>query len=88
TKKEAKGKSPVESVTGYRDLNAAFQDYSKNSSNEVTTASSIGPTIGKNSLNNINTFSATGPTNTAVSLTYGKTSDMDASQLPYDPDMP
>nr|GEX24653.1 hypothetical protein [Tanacetum cinerariifolium] len=34
TKKEAKGKSPVESVTGYRDLNAEFQDCSKNNSNE------------------------------------------------------
>nr|GFB72167.1 putative ribonuclease H-like domain-containing protein [Tanacetum cinerariifolium] len=30
TMKEAKGKSPVESVTGYRDLNAEFQDCSKN----------------------------------------------------------
>nr|GEY64264.1 putative ribonuclease H-like domain-containing protein [Tanacetum cinerariifolium] len=31
TIKEAKGKSPVESITGYRDLNAEFQDCSKNS---------------------------------------------------------
>nr|GEZ02707.1 putative ribonuclease H-like domain-containing protein [Tanacetum cinerariifolium] len=31
TKKEAKGKSPVEFVTGYRDLNAEFEDCSKNS---------------------------------------------------------
>nr|GEW33654.1 hypothetical protein [Tanacetum cinerariifolium] len=31
TKKEAKGKSHVESVTRYRDLNAEFEDYSKNS---------------------------------------------------------
>nr|GFA15806.1 hypothetical protein [Tanacetum cinerariifolium] len=46
TMKEAKGKSPVESVTGYRDLNAKFQDCSENSSNEVTTASSIVPTVG------------------------------------------
>nr|GEY40247.1 putative ribonuclease H-like domain-containing protein [Tanacetum cinerariifolium] len=35
TKKEAKGKSPVESVTGYRDLNAEFEDCSDNSSNKV-----------------------------------------------------
>nr|GFA97226.1 putative ribonuclease H-like domain-containing protein [Tanacetum cinerariifolium] len=34
TMKEAKGKSYVESITGYRDLNAEFQDCSENSSNE------------------------------------------------------
>nr|GEW88927.1 zinc finger, CCHC-type [Tanacetum cinerariifolium] len=60
TMKEAKGKSLVESVTGYRDLNAEFQDCSKNSSNKVTTASSIVSTVGENSLNNTNTFSAVG----------------------------
>nr|GFB73568.1 hypothetical protein [Tanacetum cinerariifolium] len=57
TKKEAKGKSHVESVTGYRDLNAEFQDYSKNNSNKVNAASSTVPTVGQNSLNSINTFS-------------------------------
>nr|GEU76762.1 hypothetical protein [Tanacetum cinerariifolium] len=35
TKKETKGKSLVESFTGYRDLNAKFKDYSDNNSNEV-----------------------------------------------------
>nr|GEV55704.1 ribonuclease H-like domain-containing protein [Tanacetum cinerariifolium] len=35
TKNEAKGKSHVESFTGYRDLNAEFEDYSDNSINEV-----------------------------------------------------
>nr|GEU62624.1 RNA-directed DNA polymerase, eukaryota [Tanacetum cinerariifolium] len=59
TTKEAKGKSHVESVIGYRDLNA-----------------------------DTNTFSAAGPSNDSVSPTYGKTSDIDASQLPDDPDMP
>nr|GEX71203.1 putative ribonuclease H-like domain-containing protein [Tanacetum cinerariifolium] len=49
--------SPVESVTGYRDLNAEFQDCSENNSNEVTTASSTVPTVGQNSLNSTNTFS-------------------------------
>nr|GFC43873.1 hypothetical protein [Tanacetum cinerariifolium] len=88
TMKEAKGNSPIESVTGYRDLNAEFQDCSENSSNEVTTASSTVPTVGQNSLNSTNTFSAAGPSNTAVSPTYGQTYDIDASQLPDDPDMP
>nr|GEW57213.1 putative ribonuclease H-like domain-containing protein [Tanacetum cinerariifolium] len=35
TKKEAKGKSPVESFTIYRDLSVEFEDCSENSSNEV-----------------------------------------------------
>nr|GEX04778.1 putative ribonuclease H-like domain-containing protein [Tanacetum cinerariifolium]GEX09262.1 putative ribonuclease H-like domain-containing protein [Tanacetum cinerariifolium] len=34
TKKEVKGKSPVESFTGYKDLSAGFQDCSENYSNE------------------------------------------------------
>nr|GEU80577.1 putative ribonuclease H-like domain-containing protein [Tanacetum cinerariifolium] len=37
TKKEAKGKSHVESFTGYRDLSAEFEDCSDNSINEVNT---------------------------------------------------
>nr|GEZ71317.1 putative ribonuclease H-like domain-containing protein [Tanacetum cinerariifolium] len=83
TMKEAKGKNHVESVTGYSDLNAEFQDCFENSSNEVTTASSTVPTVGQNSLNNTNTFSAVGLSNIAVSPTYG-----DASQFPDDLDMP
>nr|GFC36160.1 hypothetical protein [Tanacetum cinerariifolium] len=75
TKTKAKGKSLVESVTGYRDLNAEFKDCSKNSSNEVNTASSIVHTVGQNSLNITNTFSVAGPLTDVVSPTY-------------DPDMP
>nr|GFC48963.1 hypothetical protein [Tanacetum cinerariifolium] len=88
TKKEAKGNSHVKSVTGYRDLNAEFEDCSDNSSNEVNVVGSIVPTVGKNSLNSTNTFSAGGPSNVSVSPTYGKYSFIDASQLTDDPDMP
>nr|GEY43002.1 retrovirus-related Pol polyprotein from transposon TNT 1-94 [Tanacetum cinerariifolium] len=88
TKKEAKGKSPVESVTRYRDLNAEFEDYSDNSSNEVNAAGSIVPTVGQNSLNNTNTFSDAGPSNAAASPTYGKSLFIDAYQITDDPDMP
>nr|GEY54749.1 hypothetical protein [Tanacetum cinerariifolium] len=56
--------------------------------NEVTTASSTVPIVRQNSFNRTNTFSAAGPSNTAVSPTYGQTFDIDASQLPDDPDMP
>nr|GEU75364.1 hypothetical protein [Tanacetum cinerariifolium] len=88
TKKEAKGKSPVESFTRYRDLSAEFEDCSDNSINEVNATSTIVPTVGQNSLNNTNTFSAAGPSNAVASLTYGKSSFIDASQLLDDHDMP
>nr|GEW70761.1 uncharacterized mitochondrial protein AtMg00810-like [Tanacetum cinerariifolium] len=88
TKKEAKGKSHVESFTGYRDLSVEFEDCSKNSSNEVNAASTIVPTIGQNSPNSTNTFSVVGPSNVVTSPTYRKSSFKDASQLPDDPDMP
>nr|GFC81453.1 hypothetical protein [Tanacetum cinerariifolium] len=41
TEKKAKGKSPVESVIRYRDLNTKFEDCSENISNEVNAAGSI-----------------------------------------------
>nr|GEV45510.1 putative ribonuclease H-like domain-containing protein [Tanacetum cinerariifolium]GEW34261.1 putative ribonuclease H-like domain-containing protein [Tanacetum cinerariifolium] len=88
TKKEAKGKSHVESFTGYRDLSAEFEDCLDNSSNEVNAAGSIVPIVGQNSPNSTNTFSAAGPSNAAASPTYGKSSFIDASQLSDDPDMP
>nr|GFA14326.1 hypothetical protein [Tanacetum cinerariifolium] len=66
--KEAKGKTHVESVTRYRDLNAKFQDCTENSSNEIPTVSSTVPTVGQNSLNSTNTFSAASFSNTAEEL--------------------
>nr|GEV15104.1 putative ribonuclease H-like domain-containing protein [Tanacetum cinerariifolium] len=88
TKKEDKGKSPVEFFIRYRDLSVEFEDRYDNNNNEVNAAGFIVPTIGKNSLNNTNTFSVAGPSNAAASPTYGKSSFIDASQLPDDPDMP
>nr|GEZ24281.1 hypothetical protein [Tanacetum cinerariifolium] len=46
------------------------------------------PTVGSNSLNSTNTFSVVGPSNAAPSPTYGKSSFIDAFQLPDDPNMP
>nr|GEZ92293.1 hypothetical protein [Tanacetum cinerariifolium] len=88
TKKEAKGKSPVESFMGYRYMNAEFKDYSNNSINEVNVFGTLVYTVGRISLNSTNTFSADGPSNAAASLTHGKSSFIDASQLLDDPDMP
>nr|GEV13904.1 hypothetical protein [Tanacetum cinerariifolium] len=48
-------------------------------------------TVGPNSTNNTNSFNAVGPSNTAVSPTFeicGKSSFVDPSQYPDDPDMP
>nr|GEU62445.1 putative ribonuclease H-like domain-containing protein [Tanacetum cinerariifolium] len=56
TKREAKGKSPVEPSTGYRNLSTEFEDFFDNSINEDNTA--------------------------------GKSSYVDSSQLPDDPNMP
>nr|GEY91431.1 putative ribonuclease H-like domain-containing protein [Tanacetum cinerariifolium] len=102
TKKEAKGKSLVESFTGYKDLSAKFKDYSEDGINEVNAAGTLVPAVGQLSPNNTNsysavgnifsatgnTFSTVGPSNVAASLTHGKSSCMDASQLLDDPDMP
>nr|GEW65507.1 ribonuclease H-like domain-containing protein [Tanacetum cinerariifolium] len=58
TKKEAKGKSPVESLIGNRNLSAEFEDLSDNSINEVNAADTLVPTLGQLSPNSTNTFSA------------------------------
>nr|GEW96926.1 retrovirus-related Pol polyprotein from transposon TNT 1-94 [Tanacetum cinerariifolium] len=46
TKREAKGKSPVDLLTGFRNLNEEFEDFSKNSINEVNSASTPVPVVG------------------------------------------
>nr|GEX65053.1 putative ribonuclease H-like domain-containing protein [Tanacetum cinerariifolium] len=80
TKKEAKGKSPVKSSTGYRNLSAEFEDFSNNSINEVNAVDSLVPAVGQISTDNTNTFSVAGPLNTAVSPTHGKSSYVNTSQ--------
>nr|GEX53517.1 ribonuclease H-like domain-containing protein [Tanacetum cinerariifolium] len=88
TKREAKGKSPVESLTRYKNLSAEFKDLSDNSIIEDNVVGTLVPAIGQLSPNNTNTFSAAGPSNAAASLTHGKSSCIDTSQLPDDPNMP
>nr|GEX28426.1 uncharacterized mitochondrial protein AtMg00810-like [Tanacetum cinerariifolium] len=88
TKREAKGKSPVESLTRYRNFSAVFEDLSNNSINEDNAAGTLVPAVGQLSPNSTNTFSAAGPLNAAASLSHGKSSCIDTSQLPDDPNMP
>nr|GEZ09633.1 putative ribonuclease H-like domain-containing protein [Tanacetum cinerariifolium] len=82
TKKKDKGKSLVEYFTGNRDLNADFEDYSEDSSNDVNNVGPIVPTAGKNYSNSTNPISVACPSNTNTSPTHGKSSLKDASQPP------
>nr|GEY07730.1 hypothetical protein [Tanacetum cinerariifolium] len=68
TKRKTKGKSPVESSTGYMNLSAKFEDFSDNNINEVNAANSPVSAVGQISTN---TFSAACPSNAAVKdITY------------------
>nr|GEU87011.1 hypothetical protein [Tanacetum cinerariifolium] len=75
------------SLSRNKDLSAEFKDCSDNSSNEVTAAGTIVPTVRQNSSNSTNPFSAAGPSNSTASPTHGKSSFIDASQLFDDPGM-
>nr|GEY91915.1 retrovirus-related Pol polyprotein from transposon TNT 1-94 [Tanacetum cinerariifolium] len=65
-----------------------FEDFSNNSINEVNVVHSTILAVWQISTNSTNTFSAAGPSNVAVSPTHGKSSHMDYSQYPNDPNMP
>nr|GEX42803.1 putative ribonuclease H-like domain-containing protein [Tanacetum cinerariifolium] len=88
TKREARGKSHVESLTGYRNLSAEFEDFFNNNINEVNAAGNSVPVVGQIYTDSTNTFSDARPSNAVVNPTHGKYSNMDSSQLPDDPDMP
>nr|GEU92068.1 ribonuclease H-like domain-containing protein [Tanacetum cinerariifolium] len=91
TKREAKGKSRVELSIGVRDLHDEFEEFSDNSTNGVNAASTPVTVVGPTLTNSTNPFSVVGPSNNAVSLNFelgGKSSFMDPSQYPDDPDMP
>nr|GFA97038.1 hypothetical protein [Tanacetum cinerariifolium] len=88
TKREAKGKSPIELSTGVRKLIEEFKDFTDNSTNEVNAASTPVPAVEQNPTNSTNTFSVADPSNTTVSLTFRESSYVDPSQYPDDLDMP
>nr|GEV42080.1 ribonuclease H-like domain-containing protein [Tanacetum cinerariifolium] len=73
-KREAKGKSVVESFTGYRNLIVEFKDFSDNNINKDNVAGTLVLAVGQISPNSTNTFSAVGPSNVAASPTHGKSS--------------
>nr|GEX74131.1 putative ribonuclease H-like domain-containing protein [Tanacetum cinerariifolium] len=90
-KREAKGKSPVDLSTGFRDLRDEFEEFSINSTNRVNDASAPVTVVGPNPTNITNSFNANSPSDNVVSLNFkigGKSSFMDPSQYPDDLDMP
>nr|GEV15438.1 copia protein [Tanacetum cinerariifolium] len=90
-KRDDKGKSLVDSLTGVRDLRAEFEEFSFNSTNRVNAVSAPANAAGPNPTNNTKSFNTTGPSVNAVSLNFGiarKSSFVDPSKYPDDPDMP
>nr|GFC62560.1 hypothetical protein [Tanacetum cinerariifolium] len=61
-----KGKSPVVTITGFRDLNKEFVECINNSSNGVNADGSLVSAAELNFTNNTNDFSAAGPSNAAM----------------------
>nr|GEU93136.1 putative ribonuclease H-like domain-containing protein [Tanacetum cinerariifolium] len=73
-----------------RDLRDEFEEFSDNNTKGVNATTTPVTTVGPNSTNSTNSFSAVGPSNNAVSLNFdlgGKSSFVDHSQYPDDPDM-
>nr|GFD35677.1 hypothetical protein [Tanacetum cinerariifolium] len=61
-----KGKSPVVTITGFKDLNEEFTECFNNSSNEVNAVGSLIFAAELNFTNSTNVFSAAGPSNAYV----------------------
>nr|GFA65707.1 hypothetical protein [Tanacetum cinerariifolium] len=87
TKREAKGKSPVELSTGVRDLRDDFDKFSDNSTNGVNATSTPVTVVGPNSTKSTNTFGAAGPSNNVVSSNFKLGGKSDTSQLLDNPNM-
>nr|GEY76477.1 hypothetical protein [Tanacetum cinerariifolium] len=78
TKKRDKGNSPVDYFIENRDFNEDFDDYSKDSSNDVSAAGPIVPTAGQNYSYNTNLISAAGPSHSNTSPIHENSSFQDA----------
>nr|GEY43356.1 putative ribonuclease H-like domain-containing protein [Tanacetum cinerariifolium] len=90
-KRDDKGKSHVGTPTGARDLRAEFEEFSFNNTNRVNALSAPVNGARPNLTNNTNSFNTTSPFDTFVSPNFRiarKSSFMDPSKYPDDPDMP
>nr|GFB27480.1 ribonuclease H-like domain-containing protein [Tanacetum cinerariifolium] len=90
TENKDNGKSLVVTITGFRDLNAEFEECNNNSSNGVNVVSSSVSTVGHNFINSTNDFSAAGPSNATMSnvedLTHSNDADDVGFEDPKNPD--
>nr|GEU86057.1 putative ribonuclease H-like domain-containing protein [Tanacetum cinerariifolium] len=80
--------SPSSSAKTKKHADKTKRDDKGKSHVELSTGYTSSYCWAKNSTNSTNTFSAAGPSNTTVCLTLGKSSYVDHSQYPDDPDMP
>nr|GEU33672.1 hypothetical protein [Tanacetum cinerariifolium] len=90
-KRDDKGKSHVDLPTGVRDLRAEFKEFSSNNTNRVNAISAPVNAVGPNSTNNTNSFNTASPSIHVVSPNFGitrKSSFIDPSKYPDDPDTP
>nr|GEX97093.1 retrovirus-related Pol polyprotein from transposon TNT 1-94 [Tanacetum cinerariifolium] len=86
-----KGKSPIDSPTGVRDLRADFEEFSFNSTNKVNAVRAPVNAVGPNSTNSTNSFNTASPSVNVVSPNFKiarKSSFVDPFKYPDDPDMP
>nr|GFB24886.1 putative ribonuclease H-like domain-containing protein [Tanacetum cinerariifolium] len=75
-----KGKSPVVTITGFRDLNEDFEECINNSCNGVSVASPLVFAAGLDFINSTNDFSAAGPSVSAAELNFtNSTNDFSAA---------
>nr|GEX06826.1 hypothetical protein [Tanacetum cinerariifolium] len=65
-----------------------FEDFFDNSNNEDNVVCTLVLAVGQLSPNSTNTFSHAGPSNAVASLTHEKSSCINTSQYPNDPNMP
>nr|GEU88743.1 putative ribonuclease H-like domain-containing protein [Tanacetum cinerariifolium] len=90
-KRDDKGKSPINSPKGVQDLRVEFEEFSFNSTNRVNAVSALVTAGGPNSTNSTNSFNTTSPSDTVASSNFGiarKSSFVDPSKYPDDPEMP
>nr|GEZ27010.1 ribonuclease H-like domain-containing protein [Tanacetum cinerariifolium] len=88
TENKDKGKSPVITITGFRDLNEEFEECINNSSNGVNAVGSSISAAGLNFTNSTNDFSIAGPSNTAASPPVENSALQNVSTSSHYADMP
>nr|GFB34413.1 hypothetical protein [Tanacetum cinerariifolium] len=83
-----KGKSPVVTITGFRDLNEEFAECINNSSNGISAAGPSIPAAGLDFTNSTNDFSAAGPSVSADGLNFTNSTNDFSAAGPLNADMP